>query len=65
MKPMPRKSSLLQLQTMIQVPIQVYPFYILQDWVQRREQEFRNEFSKKESELKLHMANNIKPSVQV
>ena len=35
------------------------------DWVQKKESEFRTEFSKKESELKLHIANNIKPSIQV
>lgn len=35
------------------------------DWVQKKESEFRTEFSKKESELKLHIANNIKPSIQM
>jgi len=35
------------------------------EWAQKKEQEFRQEFSKKESELKLHIANNIKPSIQV
>jgi len=35
------------------------------DWIQKREQEFRQEYSKKEAELKLHIANNIKPSIQM
>jgi hypothetical protein len=35
------------------------------EWIQKREQEFRQEYSKKEAELKLHIANNIKPSIQM
>ncbi len=67
MKPTPRALNfpLLLIMTQVSKNMKKFPAKIILEWIQKREQEFRQEYSKKEAELKLHIANNIKPSIQV